>query len=96
MAEITPVSFAEMNRRLVALGVEQNEYDDTIVYHKLGFRMGLGTSQFYTVAYHGGDGVVYASTLRKLLESLDIHEDDWQEAGQAQPPAPDAQADTVG
>lgn len=96
MPELTAVSFDELKRRLTLLDVGAQDYGDTLTFYKQAFRMGLGTNQWYSVAYHGGDGVVYAQTIRKLLESLDIHEDDWHNAGQAQPPAPDAQADTAG
>lgn len=96
MPDLTALSFDELKRRLTLLGVSAQDYGDTVTFYKQAFRMGLGTTQWYSVAYHGGDGIVHVRTIHKLLDDLQIHDDDWHEAGQAQPRAPDAQAGTAG
>lgn len=78
---IPPVKFSALREHLETFDIiESGEFEGARVFRQ--FRMGVGTADFYPVAYRGEDAEVFPPTIMALLGHFGISADEWYAANQ--------------
>ena len=77
---VQPVTFAELRQRLKALDIIEDGTPSHGTRVLRQFRMGVGTDQFFSIAYRGEKHMVTPPTIENLLDRFGLTAADWAAA----------------